>query len=272
MEKKLAFMSNRTGNFDIFSVDIDGKNLKNLTDSPENNYMPAWSPDNEFLAYTSRENAMESIFVVKSDGTGKLKITSGKSWKDTSPLWARDGTKIAFLSNRTGLNEIYRVNPEGTELFNLTDNKIDEKDFSWSPDGTKIVFTGRYEEQTDLYIMDSDGNNQRKLTNDKGIEYDFSWSPDGEKIVFTTTQYTDGVANISVVDIKSGNILNLTSDNVWKRYPLWSPDGSSLIFCAGTQVPTYLYGFNFSQSLPVKIVGGQASNEEPDWVEIKNGQ
>lgn len=262
---KIAFISNRTGNFDIFSVDINGKNLKNLTNSPENNYMPAWSPDDEFLAYTARENATESIFIVKSDGTDPVKITTGTSWKDTKPLWSDDGTKIAFLSNRSGFNEIYTVNPPGTELVKLTDNKIDETDFSWSPDGTKIAFTGRYEGQADIYIMDSDGKGQKKLTDDKGTEYDFSWSPDGEKIVFTTTEYTDNVANISVLDIESGEISNLTSDNIWKRYPVWSPDGTVLIFCAGTQVPSYLYGFKFDDSTSVKIVGGQANNEEPVW-------
>ena len=265
---KLAFISNRTGNFDVFSVDINGKNLLNLTDSRKNNYMPSWSPDGEFLAYTSRAGGTESIYIVKSDGTAHMQITTGTSWKDTNPSWFPDGEHVAFLSNRSGINEIYTVNLLGTELVNLTCNDIDETNFLISPQGDKIAFLGRSNGQVDLYIMNFDGSSQKNLTIDTGTEYDFSWSPDGKKIAFTSTEDTKDIANLCMVDIDTEKITYLTKDNKWKRSPAWSPDGTSLIYCAGTQVPTHIYGLKFDGTDPVKLVGGNANNQEPAWSDI----
>ena len=106
--EKIAFLSNRTGNFDVFVMNSNGTNQINLSDSPENNYCPSWSPDSSRLAYTSRVDTGESIFIINADGTGKIQITNGKDWKDTKPLWSPDGSKIAYLGTESSIRSSSR--------------------------------------------------------------------------------------------------------------------------------------------------------------------
>jgi Tol biopolymer transport system component len=263
--KKIAFISNRTGNFDVFIMDCNGTNQINMSDSTENNYRPSWSPDGSRLAYISRVNGLESIFIINADGTGKSQITKGKDWKDSKPLWSPDGSKIAFISNRRGNNDIYTINPDTMELVNLTGNHLSISDFLWSPDGKHIAFTARSNEKSDLYIMNNNGTMATNITNDNGTEYDFSWSPDGRKIAFTTTEYTENTANLCVIDIESRQKTSLTSDGIWKRQLSWSHDSTKILFCAGTKAPCDIYEIKSDGTGLLKLVGGEGNNQEPSW-------
>ncbi len=263
--EKIAFLSNRTGNFDIFVMNSNGTNQINLSDSPENNYCPSWSPDSSRLAYTSRVDTGESIFIINGDGTGKIQITNGKDWKDTKPLWSYDGSKIAFMSTRRGNNDIYTINPDTMELVKLTGNGLNISDFLWSPDGKYIAFIAKNDKKSDLYIMNSNGTMVTNLTNDNGTEYDFSWSHDGRKIAFCTTEYTENTANICIIDIDSGQKTSITSDGIWKSHLSWSDDSTKILFCSGTKAPGEIYEIKSDGTGLSKLVGGQGNNQEPSW-------
>jgi len=270
--KKIAFISNRTGNFDVFVMECDGKNQINLSDSPENNYCPSWSPDSSRLAYIAREDMAEYIFIINADGTGKNQITSGKDWKDTRPLWSPEGSKIAFMSTRRGKNDIYTINPDTMELVKLTGNDLNISDFLWSPDGKYIAFIAKNDKQSDLYIMNSNGTMVRNITDDKGTEYDFSWSHDGRKIVLTTTEYTENTANICVIDIETGQKTSITSDGIWKTHLSWSGDSTKILFCSGTKDPSDIYEIKSDGTGLLKLVGGKGNNQEPSWKPVNGEQ
>ncbi len=239
--KKIAFLSNRTGNFDVFVLECNGTNQINLSDSPENNSCPSWSPDSSRITYISRVDKGESIFIINTDGTGKIQITNGKDWKDTKPLWSPDGSKIAFMSTRRGKNDIYTINPDTMELVKLTGNDLNISDFLWSPDGNFIAFIAKNDKQSDLYIMNSNGTMVTNITNDNGTEYELSWSHDSRKIAFSTTEYTENTANICVIDIETGQKTSITSDGIWKTNLSWSDDSNKILFCSGTKDLSDIY-------------------------------
>ena len=83
---RILFESKRDGNFDIFSVNPDGTDPRNLTSNPGSDQDPAWSPGRRQIAFQSNRDGNFDIYVMNADGTGKQRLTSGPSF-DVAPDW-----------------------------------------------------------------------------------------------------------------------------------------------------------------------------------------
>jgi len=169
--QKIVFMSNRGGSppgsdgYDLYVMNADGSNLRQLTRAHGWNAAPAWSPDGDHIAFGSYD-----------ESKGKGDVPPGMGWYRTSPsspMW------------RAG---IWLIAPDGTGPRRLINHG--ERP-SWSPDGKKIAFASSHhagEQQTDtdieIYVMDVDGANIQRLTHRPGADGNPDWSPDGTKIVF----------------------------------------------------------------------------------------
>jgi Tol biopolymer transport system component len=129
---RIAFHSNRDGNFDIFVMNADGSELVNLTHHPSDDQFPAWSPDGAQIAFTSDRDGNEEIYIMRADGTTIERLTDdiGRSKR---PVWSPDGKLIAFYSDREGNFEIYVMANDGSGVTRLTDH-LDFDGFpSWQP-------------------------------------------------------------------------------------------------------------------------------------------
>src|SRR5882672_4164336 len=150
---KIAFASDRDGNFEIYLMDTDGGGQIRLTENPGEDYSPAWSPDGSRLAFVSTRDGNAEIYVMNADGTGQTRLTSNTAG-DLSPVWKPDGSQIAFVTNRDGNDEIYSMNADGSSPANLTRNPADDSSFSYSPNSPLIVFSSKREDaQFNLYQM-----------------------------------------------------------------------------------------------------------------------
>jgi Tol biopolymer transport system component len=133
---------------DIFTIEIDGTNLVNLTKGTGYDYKPAWSPDGSRIAFTRRDGLHSTIFTMNADGSNVTRITfcelCDNQGGQSSPDWSLDGGQIVFRDFRDNdylLNGISVVNSDGTQLRRLVTG-IDYCDMpKWSPDGTKIIFS-----------------------------------------------------------------------------------------------------------------------------------
>jgi len=197
---KVAFNTDRDGDWEIYVMAADGTNAVRLTNDPGVDGHPSWSPAGNKIAFTSNRDGNSEIYVMNADGTNPVRLTSDPAG-DYSPAWSPDGSKIAFTSNRGGGADIYLMNADGSNLARLTDTG--DYDPAWSPDRSKIVFThpsGSCSGQvcpTDLYVMNSDGSAAKQLLAGSPGQCDpyygcgggsafFSpaWSPDGRWIAF----------------------------------------------------------------------------------------
>ena len=243
--KRIAFMSDRDGhvdilggllNFEIYVMDADGGNQQNLTNDPNDDLAPSWSPDGERIVFSSardgnRDGNQENyeIYVMDADGNNQQRLTDNDFF-DTAPSWSPDGKRIAFMSQRDGhfigegglSYEIYVMDADGKNTRRLTNNRKSDSSPSWSPDGKWIVFSAdrkgdgvNYE----IYVMDADGNNQRRLTNNRHHDKSPSWSSDGKRIVFSS--YRDGNGEIYVMDADGGNQQKLTNNPHLDGNPAW---------------------------------------------------
>ena len=174
-QAQIVFVSDRNGNNEIYVMDIDGKNSRNLTNNRDKDYSPSWSPDGERIAFSSRRDGnfrnkfglTDEIYVMDVDGGNQRRLTNNRGW-DWYPSWSPDGERIAFASDRRGdfVNfEIYVMDADGGNPRRLTENRHEDSSPSWSPDGKRITFNSRRDGNLEIYVMDANGGNQQRLTN-----------------------------------------------------------------------------------------------------------
>src|SRR5947209_7266225 len=195
-QPKIAFASNRSGNFEIYVMNSDGTNQINLTKNPAGDGEPSFSPDGSKIAFDSSRNRNNEIYVMNADGTNQTRLTSNPAG-DGLPAFSPDSSKIAFVSNREGNAEIYVMNADGSNQVRLTNNRTFASYPSFSPDGSKIVFNSSPDgSDYEIYVMNADGSNQINLSNNPAFESDPTFSGDG-KIAFVSDR--DGNSEIYVM-------------------------------------------------------------------------
>lgn len=131
---RFAFNSKGNGNWDIYTMGIDGSDIRQVTTAPESDLAPAWSPDGTQIAFESNRDANVEIYVVSASGGIAQNITNLPLADDHGPTWSPDGQQILFYSNREGNWDIFATTLDGRGVTNLTRTPArDEQTPAWRP-------------------------------------------------------------------------------------------------------------------------------------------
>ncbi len=210
-------------NADVWMVSLDGKETVQLTNTPDGESKPRFSPDGKYLSFVSaRQGATKSqLWLLDRRGGEAKKLTDLKNDLDDYE-WAPDGKRIALVlrdldysdSAKTkvrkpyvmdryqfkadikgyldsGAVHLYLFDVATKKMEQITSGRYDEESPVWSPDGSKLAFVSNRSDDpdrnqnTDIYVMDArKGGTMRQLTKWSGTDTDPAWSPDGKQIAY----------------------------------------------------------------------------------------
>ena len=129
-QARVTFNSDRDGNWEVYVMDADGKNPRNLTNNPGDDLFPAWSPDGQRIVFTSLRDGNNEIYVMGAAGRNPYRLTNNPAF-DICPVWSPDGQRIAFASLRDGNWEVYVMDADGKNPRNLTNNSAGDEHPDW---------------------------------------------------------------------------------------------------------------------------------------------
>ena len=228
---KIACISYASGRSQIYIMNSDGTNIKNISNNDHDEFGFSWSPDGSKLAFTSDYYGKGQIFIINSDNTARQNLSDEDHWYGY-PTWSPDGSKIAFVSGEPEIidgqanlkGQINIMKNDGTEKRNLSGNILNDWYPTWSPDGSEIAFVSYKNNIPQIFTMNPDGSERKNLSNNDSDELYPTWSPDGSKIAFVST--INGFAKIFIMDMIGNNRKNITGKDFAGTYPSWSPKNS----------------------------------------------
>jgi len=224
-ENPIAFVSDKDGGFEIYTMNPDGSHQLRITDGCWN-WHPTWTSDGKRILFSTDCRGNRDIYSMNPDGSDWRRLTTA-SESDHRPFMSPDGGTIAFVRGSPGNEHVWLMNSDGTNPRPLTTGPGTEDDTSiaWSPDSRQIVFRSTRSGNWQLWRVNVDGTGLTQLTNLPGEAHDPAWSPDGSTIAFASQ------GEIMLMNPDGSNIRTLSGPG-WEFRPAWSPDGTRLVYAS----------------------------------------
>lgn len=263
---EVAFVSDRTGKREIFTMDVVGGRPKQATRNNTINAFPNWSPDGAAIVYTSYREANRPYLFVLTRG----QQSPGRVFKNLSPSWQifrgvfdPTGQKLALVISVGGQSEIFSIGRSGSGLKQLTSSPALEVSPSFSPDGSQIVFVSDRSGGPQLYVMNADGSGIRRLTYNGNYNTGPAWSPDGRWIAYETR--AGGQFDIWLIDPGGAENVPLVTNPANDEGASWSPDGRKLVFSSKRRGAGDLFVVDVDGTNLKAITSGGRMNASPAW-------
>jgi Tol biopolymer transport system component/PKD repeat protein len=216
---KVAFQSWRTEKADIYVMNIDGSDCRNLTNDDAYDDYPAWSPDGSKIVFISDKingEGVTKLFSINADGTGRKQLTTGSN-NDRLPQYSPDGKQILFQSDRFGsyVWNIFLMNADGSNLQPITTDTYSNSSLGrWSPDGSKIVYCSNSSgNQFEIYVANPDGTNAINITNNDAMDVAPFWLYP-KKGIAVDANSVKLKENFGEVDMTAQDISDMASNSV----------------------------------------------------------
>jgi Tol biopolymer transport system component len=214
----------------IWLMDKDGHEARQLTLGPQGSGSPMWNPDGRHILFFSSTEGKKllSVNIETLQQAPAMTISIPLSTGALSP----DGTQLAIGSQANGVLNTWVMDIASGKLKKLTFEKEEAAYPSWSPDGKFIAVEVRRGADNSIMILPSAGGPMTQLTPYEGEQWSDGWSPDGDKVLFAK-QEGDGSWNIWWVSRSTKiekQLTHYTNRNAFVRYPVMSPRGNQIVY------------------------------------------
>jgi len=258
---RIAYVSTKSGNKEIYVMDWDGYNPLPLTKNGSINLNPDFSPDGREIIFTSYKHGNPNLYRRALSNTAEISI-SARSGLNITGSWSPDGKKIALALSKDGDAEIYTINRDGSHPNRLTVDPALDLYPAWSPDGKQIAFVSDRLGKPQIFVMNADGGNVRRLTTSGNYNVNPRWSPKGDKIAYS--RMINGGFNIFTIAPDGSSDTQLTTDGN-NENPSWSADGRFLCFSSKRSGGNGVYVMRADGTGQTKVSQGQGMFFQPAW-------
>lgn len=252
--KQVAFTSFRDGNAEIYTMNIDGSNVRRITDHPAFDNYPVFSPDGTQIAYASnRKDERTQIYLQNLNNDippAKIADLNGNTGL-ISKCWSADATQILLYNDQYGKSRILlsNVEPYPARVL-LSDENADLRSPHLSPGGKEILYEARLaDERNEFRITNLESGTTKKIFKtepNKMPSHSPALSPDGKRIAFSDR--SGGNSEIFIINTDGTGLQNLTNDPLLDTDPVFSPDGNEIIFARDLYGAQQLYRMNLDGS------------------------
>lgn len=228
----VAHMRVEGSNFDIFVYKVKTGELINVTNSPNFDADPSFSPDGTKIVFSSGHDGNQEIYTINIDGSGLQRLTFNPG-NDTHGAFSPDGTQILFTSIRDNETaDVYLMSSDGsvvTKVVGWDNSNETAGPGGWSPDGSKIAFFSDRNGKDDIYLISAETARPRLLLSDPRDIGSLSFSPDGQSIVYSRL-FDDRSGEIVVHELATQRLAVIQKTGIGSSHPRWSPKGNVIAF------------------------------------------
>jgi TolB protein len=262
----IYFVSNRSGHKEIWAMDPDGKNQRQITHFNSDSIEPVSSPDGTKIAFTSYAHLTPGIFVFSVDPVRDLRFYNQSASVNSSPSFAPDGKQIIYSSSAGRCCRIFIANLDGKDFRAISSlSSIDTEPKINPKTGSEIVFTSGRSGPQQIYKMNMDGADVERLSDGTGEAGNPSWHPDGQIIAYSWTRgFSAGAWNIFTMDVANKRYVQLTHGEGKNEHPSWAPDGVHLVFASTRNGRDQVYTM-LADGSQVQQLTTQGTNDRPFW-------
>ena len=267
-ETQIYFVSDRTGHKEIWAMDYDGSNQRQITHLGSIALSPRISPDGSRLAFSALTKTGWEIMMYSLE-INRMVSFPHMGGTNLSPAWSADGMKLAFSSSRAGDSEIYVADNSGANPHRLTTDKGPDVSPVWNrKTNSQIGFVSGRTGLPQIYTMEADGTNQTRMT-DQGYAVSPSWSPSGQFLTFAWVRKY-GAGDPGALDLYLMDVANpkqwvqLTHDGGKNDFPSWSPDGRHIVFQSSRSGTLQIWSM-LADGSKVQQLTFTGRNTQPNW-------
>jgi TolB protein len=265
---KIAMSCDRTGKKEIYVMNFDGTDVKQITTHRSIAFAPAWSPDGTKIAYslfTRHKGNVKNIDLYEYDfRTNNIRMLSNRKGINSGAAYSPDGTRLALTMSFLGNPEIFSLNPSNGTVDRLTQSFGFDVDPAWAPDGKSLAFVSSRTGVPMVFSMSStDGTKVQRLTYAGRYNATPTWSPQNNKIGFAG--WIDGKFDIFIMNPDGTNIERLSKNQGNNEDPHFSPDGVFLAFSSNRTGQQNVYAMNVDGTFVKRLTYGLGNCVAPKW-------
>jgi len=249
---------------ELFITDILGREIRQITRHRNLVVSPRFSPDGNFLAYTSYHSGNQNLYVTDLRQDKTTRVISRRKGMNLAPAWSPSGDTMVITLSHQGNPDLYLINQRGEIIKQLTQRAGINVSPTFSPDGRHIVFVSDRSGKPQLYLMELATGNTQRLTFEGVENAEPCWSPSENLVVYSSLR--GGIYQLATIDpFKVGSSTQITSDQTHHESPSWSPDGNQIIFAKRDGKGHKVYGIMKNGLFQRNLFSLPGSQTYPRW-------